>query len=136
MFDRLAVQGPTVINTLSTRTRRWAIGLAAVPLLLGVAGSGLLGPDRQRPGLWHSTSGHTPGCRSRLPGDRCPIRPLAMAGPALQRHGLRRDRHQAPHHARLRRRNRLVLPAAVRRLRRARARAAFLMLASHFVAAG
>ncbi len=44
MFDRLAVQGPTVINTLSTRTRRWAIGLAAVPLLLGVAGSG-------RPGL-------------------------------------------------------------------------------------
>jgi hypothetical protein len=37
MFDRLAVQGPPVINTLSTRTRRWAIGLAAVPLLLGVS---------------------------------------------------------------------------------------------------
>jgi len=47
MFDRLAVQGPTVINTLSTRTRRWAIGLAAVPLLLGVLGSArpALSPD-------------------------------------------------------------------------------------------
>jgi hypothetical protein len=40
MFDRLAGQGPPVINTLSTCTRRWAIGLAAMPLLLGVFGSG------------------------------------------------------------------------------------------------
>jgi hypothetical protein len=47
MFDRLAVPGPTMINTLSTRTRRWAIGLAAVPLLVGVLGSGrpALSPD-------------------------------------------------------------------------------------------
>jgi hypothetical protein len=47
MFDRLAAQGPPVINTLSTRTRRWAIGLAAMPLLLGVFGCGrpALSPD-------------------------------------------------------------------------------------------
>ena len=45
MFDRFAVQGPPVINTLSTRARRWAIGLAAVPLLLGVPGSVRPAPD-------------------------------------------------------------------------------------------
>ena len=47
MFDRLAAQRPPVINTLSTRTRRWAIGLTAMPLLLGVLGSGpsALSPD-------------------------------------------------------------------------------------------
>ena len=44
--DRPAVQGPPVINPPSTRTRRWAIGLA-VPLLLGALGSGrpALSPD-------------------------------------------------------------------------------------------
>jgi hypothetical protein len=68
----------------------------------------------------------TPGCRQGLPEDRYPVRRLAMAGPAHHRSGLRSDRHKAAHHARLRRRDRLVLRAAARRLRRARAGSALL----------
>jgi hypothetical protein len=40
MFDRLAAHWPPTIRNLSTRTRRYMIGTAAViPLLIGVLGS-------------------------------------------------------------------------------------------------
>src|SRR5580693_152444 len=40
MFDRLAAHWPPTIRNLSTRTRRYVIGTAAViPLLIGVLGS-------------------------------------------------------------------------------------------------
>jgi len=40
MFDRLAAHWPLTIRNLSTRTRRYMIGTAAViPLLIGVLGS-------------------------------------------------------------------------------------------------
>jgi hypothetical protein len=40
MFDRLAAHRPPTIRNLSTRTRRYMIGTAAViPLLIGVLGS-------------------------------------------------------------------------------------------------
>ena len=40
MFDRLAAHWPPTIRNLSTRTRRYMIGAAAViPLLIGVLGS-------------------------------------------------------------------------------------------------
>ena len=48
MFDRLAVHRPPKIRNLSTRTRRCAIGIAAVipALLIGVLGSIHSGPPQ------------------------------------------------------------------------------------------
>src|SRR5215469_11325924 len=64
---------------------------------------------------------YSPGWGRRLPEDSGPVCRLAVAGPALERSGLRRDRYEAALDARLRRRDRLVLPAAIRCLRKARA---------------
>jgi hypothetical protein len=46
-LNRLAGHWPPVIKALLARTRRWTIGIAAVPLLLGLPGSAqpTLSPD-------------------------------------------------------------------------------------------
>jgi hypothetical protein len=39
MFNRRAIHWPPTIDALPARTRRWAISIAMVPLLLGVVGT-------------------------------------------------------------------------------------------------
>ena len=45
MLTRLAAHWPPVIKASLTRTRRWTIGVAAVPLLLGLLGSAQPAPS-------------------------------------------------------------------------------------------
>ena len=124
MFDRLAAHRPPTIRNLAPRTRRLTIGTAAVipALLIGVLSSTHSGAP-QDSGLVACTyplsTQHVP--RERLPEDPRRVRRLALAGPARRRHGLRRSGRRAAHCAGCRRiRDRLVLPAAVRRLHEAR----------------
>ena len=121
MSDHLAAHRPPTIRNLPTRTRRFAIGAAAVipALLIGVLGSTHPGTP-QDSGLVACTY---PLSTQDVPAADYPkLRPsrrLALAGPAQRRDRLHRSGHpaaQCPGHRRIP--DRLVLPAAVRRLRK------------------
>jgi hypothetical protein len=136
MSDRLAAGRPPAITNLSSRTRRAAIGTAAVipALLVGLfASTGSAAPKDS--GLvacaYPLTTQDVP--RSRVHGTPGRVRRLALPGPAQRRNGLRRSGRAATHGAGHRRiRDRLVLPAAVRRLRQARREALTLNGRKHW----
>ena len=107
------------------RLRRHRRGDGLVPGTAALAARGaerlvrpgrhLLGPARLRIPVEHARRP-----RRRLSQDPRPVRRLALAGSAHRRDGLRRSGHAAIHGALYRRiPDRLVLPAAVRRLRKA-----------------
>ena len=124
MFDRLAAHWPPTIRNLSTRTRRFTIGAAAVipALLIGVLGSTHHGAP-QDSGLVAcayplSTQDVSAADYRKI---RAEFAGSTLAGPAHRRHRLRRSGRAATHCAGYRRiPDRLVLPAAFRRLRKAR----------------
>jgi hypothetical protein len=95
MLNRLAAHRPPAVKTLLTRTRRWTIGVAAAPILLGPLGSAqpALSPDSGLAGCTAVSGAHQvaakdyPKIRDQFAGSRWPdlrISGLAYAGIATK----------------------------------------------------